>query len=183
MKDTRDHIMSKLEVKQYDFQDKHTDGVIKLLKSKLGFEKIRKSTEGEDYNYATDFVADGKYKIGCRLLNLANKNIQLHNLTFRYHGHGTTTEMQKIHNLDYYIFVWMDNFEKKENAKPIHYIILDCRDNKLLNVINNPNTVKKDCINIKDGTKFYAIEPYYFRKITISTNLPKEFKKLRNINK
>ena len=177
----RNHIMSQKEIKQYEFQDKHTNGVITLLKNKLGFKKIRKSTEEEDYNYATDFVAEDKYKIGCRLLNLSNKNIQLHNLTFRYSGHGIGTETDKLHYLDYYIFVWMDNFTDK--AKPVHYIILDCRDNKLLNVINNPNTVKKDCINIKDGTKFYAIEPYYFKNITIKTNLPSEFKKLRNINK
>lgn len=177
----RNHIMSQKEIKQYEFQDKHTNGVITLLKNKLGFKKIRKSTEEEDYNYATDFVAEDKYKIGCRLLNLSNKNIQLHNLTFRYSGHGVGTETDKLHYLDYYIFVWMDNFTDK--AKPVHYIILDCRDNKLLNVINNPNTVKKDCINIKDGTKFYAIEPYYFKNITIKTNLPSEFKKLRNINK
>ena len=180
MDNKRNHIMSNKEVQQYNFQDKHTDGVISLLKKKLGFKEVRKSTDKEDYNYATDFVAEDKYKIGCRLLNLANKNIQLHNLTFRYHGHGVGTEMDKLYYLDYYIFVWMNNFTDK--AKPIHYIILDCRNNKLVDIINANETVKKECRN-PDGTKFYAIEPYYFRKITISTNLPPEFKKLRNINK
>ena len=180
MDNKRNHIMSNKEVQQYNFQDKHTDGVIALLKKKLGFKQVRKSTIQEDYNYATDFVAEDKYKIGCRLLNLANKNIQLHNLTFRYHGHGVGTEMDKLHYLDYYIFVWMDNFTNK--AKPIHYIILDCRNNKLVDTINSDKTVKKECRNA-DGTKFYAIEPYYFKNITIKTNIPDEFKKLRNINK
>ncbi len=74
----------------------------------------------------------------------------------------------------------MDNFSKE--AKPVHYIILDCRDNKLVDIINLNETVKKECKNA-DGTKFYAIEPYYFKNITIKTNIPDEFKKLRNINK
>ena len=169
------HIMSEEQVEQYNWQDKLMPKVISFLKRKMNTKDVVQADRNSDLNKATDLFINGKPTALRMYVTTENKN-QYRNLTFRTKGWGSTTEIQKIKNIYYYVFIWVD----KKTNKPLNYIILDCHNNNLYNILINKKTEAKLIHNSDGKTSFLAIEPYWFKNIIISTNL-NNYLKLRHL--
>lgn len=179
-----DNIWTQKEEQQFILQDNFLEQKgIKFIAYKFNIpkNKIRFATKAEDRNEATDLLIGSK-RMGVRCFDANNKSNNPRNITIRLKGYGSATEINKTNYLDYYAYFWLD-MSNKDDFKIVDYIIMDCSDNKLSDIILNPSTEAK-FIKIKNKfgyTYFAAIEVYFIKSLLLYYHLPNECLELRHI--